>query len=196
MPNNRPNHLENPLNIADWLADLQKGLKAYSLLVLFNACLAAGVFILDTSVPMGIATGMLYGAPVAWLAMWSSKRDSSLVIAAAALCTILAVVGFFLGASDGVMWIGIVNRMIAIFVIWITAILSVMRKQAEEETKILRGLLPICSYCKKVRDHKGYWKQIEVYIAANSQADFTHGLCPECGVEHYPEVFKGKHTGT
>jgi len=62
--------------------------------------------------------------------------------------------------------------------------------------KTLRGLLPICSYCKKIRDDKGYWKQIEVYIAANSQADFSHGLCPECGLEHYPDIFKHQPTGT
>ena len=95
----------------------------------------------------------------------------------------------------GEVWIDVVNRTIAIFVIWMTAILSLLRKRAEEETKILRGLLPICSYCKKVRDDKGYWKQIEVYIAANSQADFSHGLCPECGLEHYPDVFKEQSKG-
>jgi hypothetical protein len=74
--------------------------------------------------------------------------------------------------------------------------LSLRRKRVEEEVKALRGLLPICSYCKKIRDDKGYWKQIEVYIAANSQADFSHGLCPECGFEHYPDIFKKEHTGT
>jgi len=81
-------------------------------------------------------------------------------------------------------------------VIWITVLLSLLRKRVEEDIKTLRGLLPICSYCKRIRDDKGYWKQIEVYIAAHSQADFTRGLCPECGLEHYPEAFRGQATGT
>ncbi len=46
--------------------------------------------------------------------------------------------------------------------------------------KTLRGLVPICSYCKKIRDDKGYWKQVEEYIRDRTEADFTHGLCPEC----------------
>ena len=68
------------------------------------------------------------------------------------------------------------------------------RKQAEEERerliaelqeafnkiKTLRGLIPICAWCKKVRDDQGYWKQVEVYIAEHSEADFTHGICNEC----------------
>jgi hypothetical protein len=180
---------ENAVKVASGLGSVKQGVKTYSLLLVLNLCLAAGVFILDAFVQTtGIATGMLYVAPVAWIALWSSKKEASLVIAAATGCTVLCIVGFFF-ASSGVLWIGVVNRAIAIFMIWVTAILSLARKQAEEETKILRGLLPICSYCKKVRDDKGYWKQIEVYIAANSQADFTHGLCPECSVRHYPEVF-------
>jgi len=69
-------------------------------------------------------------------------------------------------------------------------------REALAKVKTLSGLLPICSSCKKIRDDKGYWKQIEVYIAANSQADFSHGLCPECGLEHYPDIFKHQPTGT
>jgi transcriptional regulator with GAF, ATPase, and Fis domain len=51
---------------------------------------------------------------------------------------------------------------------------------ALSEVKTLRGLLPICSYCKKIRDDKGYWNQIESYIRKFSDATFTHGICPEC----------------
>ena len=54
--------------------------------------------------------------------------------------------------------------------------------------KILRGLLPICSFCKKIRDDGGYWNQLEQYVAANSQADFSHAVCPECITKEYPEL--------
>ncbi len=54
--------------------------------------------------------------------------------------------------------------------------------------KTLRGLLPICSYCKKIRDDKGYWNRIESYIEDHSGAEFTHGMCPECLKKHYPDL--------
>lgn len=53
--------------------------------------------------------------------------------------------------------------------------------------KILRGMLPICSYCKKVRDDKGYWNQIEDYLSEHSEALFTHGLCTTCARRLHPE---------
>ncbi len=49
-----------------------------------------------------------------------------------------------------------------------------------EEVKVLNGLIPICASCKKIRDDDGYWSQIETYIKEHSEADFTHGYCPEC----------------
>jgi ligand-binding sensor domain-containing protein len=59
------------------------------------------------------------------------------------------------------------------------------------QVKQLSGLLPICSCCKKIRDDHGYWNQLESYISDHSQADFTHGICPECAKEMFPE-FPGK----
>lgn len=62
------------------------------------------------------------------------------------------------------------------------------RDQARQEVKTLSGLLPICSHCKKIRDDKGDWEVLEQYIANHSEADFSHGLCPECLDKYYPEV--------
>jgi nitrogen fixation/metabolism regulation signal transduction histidine kinase len=58
---------------------------------------------------------------------------------------------------------------------------------ALEQVKVLSGLLPICSACKRVRNDSGYWEQIEVYVHAHSEADFSHGVCPECIQKLYPE---------
>lgn len=55
-------------------------------------------------------------------------------------------------------------------------------RTALENVKMLRGLIPICSQCKKVRDDGGYWKQVETYVREHSEAEFTHGLCPGCSV--------------
>lgn len=57
-------------------------------------------------------------------------------------------------------------------------------EDALKNVRQLRGLIPICSSCKKVRDDTGYWGQVEEYISARTEADFTHGLCPDC-LEHY-----------
>jgi len=60
-------------------------------------------------------------------------------------------------------------------------------KQVIEEIKTLKGLLPICATCKKIRDDRGYWNQIESYIQRHSEAEFSHGLCPECSDTLYGE---------
>ena len=57
-----------------------------------------------------------------------------------------------------------------------------------DEVKTLSGLLPICANCKKIRDDKGYWHNVETYINEHSDATFTHGICPECVKKLYPEV--------
>ena len=48
------------------------------------------------------------------------------------------------------------------------------------ENKTITGMLPICASCKKIRDDKGYWNQLEIYIEEHSEAEFTHGICPDC----------------
>ena len=59
--------------------------------------------------------------------------------------------------------------------------------------KTLSGLLPICSWCKKIRDDEGYWNQIETYIGDHSEAEFTHSICPECMKKRYPDSADNKN---
>jgi GTP-sensing pleiotropic transcriptional regulator CodY len=60
---------------------------------------------------------------------------------------------------------------------------------ANSKIKTLRGLVPICSACKKIRDDKGYWYQVEEYIEKHSHAEFSHGLCPECIKKMHPDMY-------
>jgi hypothetical protein len=60
-------------------------------------------------------------------------------------------------------------------------------EEALGEIKTLSGFLPICSSCKRIRDDKGYWNQIESYIRDHSEAEFSHGICPECAKKLYPD---------
>jgi hypothetical protein len=57
-----------------------------------------------------------------------------------------------------------------------------------DQVKLLSGFLPICASCKKIRDDKGYWKEIESYISKHSEAEFSHSICPECSQKLYPEL--------
>lgn len=59
---------------------------------------------------------------------------------------------------------------------------------ALDEIKILKGILPLCSFCKKIRDDQGYWEQVDIYINKFSDAEISHSICPECMEKHYPEV--------
>lgn len=61
-------------------------------------------------------------------------------------------------------------------------------RKSLSEVKTLRGFLPICSSCKKIRDDRGYWQQIESYLTEHSGTEFSHGLCPECMKRLYPEI--------
>lgn len=65
-------------------------------------------------------------------------------------------------------------------------------EKALNDVKVLSGLLPICSSCKKVRDDGGYWHQVEAYIQKHSDAQFSHGICPECVEKLYPNVLKNE----
>lgn len=65
-----------------------------------------------------------------------------------------------------------------------------LKKARKRELEQLRGLLPICAKCKRIRKDDGYWEQLEVYISQHSQADFSHGLCPDCAQELYPELLE------
>ena len=60
-------------------------------------------------------------------------------------------------------------------------------QKALNEVRTLRGLIPICMYCKKIRDDKGFWAQVESYVSAHSEAEFTHGCCPVCAEKFLSE---------
>jgi hypothetical protein len=63
-------------------------------------------------------------------------------------------------------------------------------QDALDQIKVLSGILPICSSCKRIRDDRGCWNQLEIYIKENSEAVFSHGICPDCAKKIYPELSK------
>ena len=63
-------------------------------------------------------------------------------------------------------------------------------QEALAEIKTLKGVLPICSFCNKIRDDEGQWQEVDAYLAKYSGADVSHGLCPDCFEKHYPDEFE------
>lgn len=146
------------------------------LLVGMTAGLVAGILVLDMMLPLGLA-GMLYVALV-MMSLWSPKRTFTLTVAGA--CTALILFDFHHAPPDWGSPLAIANRALAFVAIWATAILSLLRTRDQEEVQVLRSLLPLCATCKKIRDPRGMWHQLEHYLKANSEMEFSRSLCPEC----------------
>lgn len=70
------------------------------------------------------------------------------------------------------------------------ALVIQQRDEALAEVRTLRGLLPICGFCKDIRDASGHWHQLEAYIVQHSDAQFSHGVCPSCTEKHYGDILK------
>jgi len=64
-------------------------------------------------------------------------------------------------------------------------------QKALDEIKVLRGFIPICASCKKIRNDQGYWEQIESYITSHSEVKFSHGICQDCAAKLYPQLVFG-----
>jgi len=69
--------------------------------------------------------------------------------------------------------------------------LMVKLQEALHQVKTLEGLLPICCYCKNIRDESGFWFSVENYMRGRSNAEFSHGICPECAEKHHAELNRG-----
>jgi hypothetical protein len=82
----------------------------------------------------------------------------------------------------------VINTTIRITVLSIIAMLAYRYGKITKEIKVLKGLLPICMFCKKIRDENNEWQILEKYISNRSDTQFSHGICPDCFVIHYPKI--------
>jgi hypothetical protein len=79
------------------------------------------------------------------------------------------------------------------------SLLTILIMEDITELVALRSLMPICAWCKKIRNDQNYWESVEQYLHKHFDADFTHGICPECVQKHHPEVYSelfGKKSGS
>ncbi len=88
------------------------------------------------------------------------------------------------------LWFSLLSALIITVLVVVFSFVTINSYQ--RRIKLLNGLIPICSNCKKIRDDKGYWSQVEHYIMEHSDAEFTHGICPDCLSKYYPAYDPGE----
>ena len=157
-----------------------------SVLIVFWIILAILILIIDYCTGPFIQFPFLYVVPVLFVSWYHGKWWGL------AFALVLPLVRLYYNTVWSVPWTlfeGTINAVIRIFILALLAYLvdRVAREStsAKEEVKLLEGLLPICSSCKKIRDSNNEWQQLEAYIMHHSEAKFTHGVCPECAQKLY-----------
>lgn len=132
---------------------------------------------------------------------FGGERWRRWILPVAALATALTLLGWFYSSTGSESWIVATNRLISIGVVWLVAlgmhrfgVLSeerdmalAAREAALEKVQLLEGLLPICSYCKRIQEDDDTWTELEAYVLDHAAAEFSHGLCESCLREHYPD---------
>ncbi len=138
-------------------------------------------------------TGPLVQFPIAFalpviLASWYSGRAWG--VSLAVLLPAIRIVFHYYWETPMPGYTEAINLIIRIAILWGMAYLVDRTATLTREIRMLRGILPICSNCKKIRAEDGSWKQFEAYILEHSEAKFTHGLCSGCAEKLYPQFFR------
>lgn len=132
---------------------------------------------------------IMYGIPVG-LAAWFNGRWWAMPIAV--LMPMGRIWFSTLWASPATSAEIAINTVIRILVFVSLAYLvdkvATQKRVLEKEIQTLHGILPICGFCKRIRDPAGEWQILEKYISQRSEAQFSHGICPECLRKHYPDL--------
>lgn len=152
-----------------------------------------GAVLIDRVTPNGVADWLIEVILV-WIASVAGGAREMTVVAA--LGSMTMVLGIFSAPATIVpFWMGTLNRFVAIVAMWTMVNVARSRLSAEEaqrkavaQIKILQGLLPICASCKAIKSTAGEWQSLEAYLAANSEAQLTHGLCPGCAKRFMDEL--------
>ena len=146
--------------------------------------MAAGILVLDYFAGPQVEFPYLFLIPVALAARFNGRGWG----VAFAIILPLSRPCFHLLWGSAWHWVPILsNFFIRVSVLVVAAILIDLVMRQARELKVLKGILPICSYCKKIRTPTQQWEQMEKYITQHSEAKFSHTFCPECAERYYKE---------
>ncbi len=178
------------------------GNKSKPFLTMVNIALLLCIGLVDYITGFEIGMSLFYLIPISFAA-WFGGRLPSIIISSLSVFTI-AVADFMAGKEYSHFFVELWNLLmhLGFFAVY-AVVLSIVKSDLDEHKRLveelqkalsevnqLRGILPICASCKKIRDDEGYWNQIESYISTHSEAQFSHGICPECVKKLYPEHYE------
>jgi hypothetical protein len=161
---------------------------------IFYITIALVVLVVDFYTGKHIRFPILYIIPVS-IAAWYNHKTMAYSLA---VFLSLARFGFHVPwqETDSLFSAGI-NTGVRISALVLYAYLadrtSWQTRELKKRVKLLEGILPICASCKKIRNEQGKYEKMETYISDHSEAEFSHGICPECAQELYPEFAKKEH---
>lgn len=166
--------------------------KNRNFLLLYWVCIAGILLYVDYFSGPFIQFPVTYLIPVA-LAAWFNGRLAGIFFAVLLPLGRLSFNVFFWDVP----WTttdASINFIIRVIVFVLFAVVidrtAKLSRLLEKKVELLEGLLPICSFCKKIKNSEEKWQPIEQYIGEHSHASFSHGLCPDCRKEHYSDLFK------
>ena len=140
---------------------------------------------------------ILYLLPIGLAAWWSGIRLGSV------LALTMPLLRIVFGTIRPEVWSGpelgvnaFIRIMICLIVVYFVNRTARQHRALQREVQQLSGILPICSFCKKIRSETNEWVALEIYIGERSEASFSHGLCEACFQKHYPDVYKGSPSAT
>ncbi len=133
----------------------------------------------------GVEFPIAFVIPVA-LASWFCTSRIGYTLAV--IMPVIRLGFMYLWDNPVVLFPAIINLLIRVIVLWLIAYLTSKAARLTREVKVLEGLLPVCSYCKKIRDKTDAWQAMETYISQRADVDFTHSICPECTQIHFGAI--------
>jgi hypothetical protein len=151
--------------------------------------IAAALLLLEYLTGLHNQFPMFYFIPVC-LAAWYSGRRTALALG---LIIPIAQLMFVVLERQSVHWLTLIaitalrGTVIIVMAMWF-ARLSEHERALNDEVQTLQGLLPICSFCKSIRNELGEWEHLEKFISKRSETQFSHGICPSCHQIHYADL--------
>lgn len=158
----------------------------------YSLALGAGAILLDYASGPDIQAPIVIVIPVVLAGWYGFLRTSLLLAVALPFGRMLAEIAIW--HPDTLYWVASVNAATRFGVLVTLALLAHRAGAAHElrrRVRILEGILPICAFCKRIRDANESWQPLESYISGRSEATFSHGFCPDCARKHYGEYLDG-----
>ena len=160
--------------------------------MLFSVFLSFVILFIDYITGPDIEFPILFIIPVI-MATWYHGKHAGFIFS---IILPVAVIYFnFLWHREILIVFIIINTVVRIIILlvisYLVSVIRIQQGRLAERVNRLEKILPICSYCKRIRDRNNSWRSVEEYIGVRTDTEFSHGLCPECAKKYYGEFYKG-----